>query len=1759
MTKKPYSSKDVIKKPWLEENKKENNNDSKTISKIVNSKIEESLKDFWKLNHKQRNEILDSEDFFEQFWAFFKKEHPMLLDEIDSKEKLTVYVKSIEKMWFSLKNIIENNKTLHKEFSETLDEKTTITDSLKQLQQFCKKPENKMPSNIFDNFANEVEIETNPNIEITQNTKITKIWELWKFRKIFLEDKEIKLKTYQESDIENILYPQYLPTERLLISATIKKIKTKLPKELHSNFDLDFPIPINIHSRFQNLKDFKQEWVIFLEWNKWQIDQELAKELDKINITNWDIFKEFQFEWENIDISWWFSGQTKRFRMMFNQIATRQLFEKSKEKWAYVEYHLQQIWNEFKSFPPYFNEITNIYPYNHENVINQQAKHKEEYNKQEKILTEKEKDLWKTNISDKQKEIIRKEIFEIKEKINLIKRKAYADYIKTKDSKLWESINQLVENQFDISKLLQNQQQTILNTLVHSKLEDSIKNNIPNILWAEENEYQDFIKNIFDLNQKDITIKTQYQDIPIHFLEKNFLWWPTNEIPGFWTWEKAINNQKNLPLNLKIQVTEQNSVFFENNILFEGLFEKFNSKNWLKTLNDSYKIRIKNKEGKSIEWYLSKYPPTTYSEDNSKISKDWWFLYSHPINRPEDAREIITWDWKPNWDPVVILEENETNYELDILSKELNLNWEWISALLFSQVLWKYNEKNDLSKEHEQIIAEKFGKIDKNKVYKDTIDKYMDIIKDEPEKKPEEIEKEKTNEEKNKKEFLYEWQNLQGYQEKEHEKNSDEKTYWFKKWAKLLIRGPESWFPPTGVFQYFTAEVIEIKNNEFEIQFKWSEQSLGNYEWKKYKFPLSKEGIKKIKDTFDDQLYKLPNKNICENINDLLPAMKEASIDWIKPNESFDGTKRDGNNFNISIGEESNEQVSHFGLVETKPWEDWWKESKNADMYKIQHEPSKKKFKLTYNDEKKTVIYLDYPNFILFVANRKLQPQTEESAKKINIEASDWPTLKEPKKRKAYSFGSIIWLFKNFGKKIWDGLKKYEEDQVEELTDNIFYHWKLFNKLASIMPTQKLQEAFGNAWSEYVTQRDSKVWGKIEKYQKFFLSDPDFGSKYMRDRHIKPYLDWTKKFKDHHQAAAMLLVTIEKWKWPYSRNSDRAGKWMWVKSLFWEAHQQRYLTMKKKLERELQQWYKSYGQVWADDLQNEILKLEMKYITHCIDWRQLRVSDDDVARLEWMYSKKFAWELEWKSNDFFSKSVSESSKEKSYSFELARFEYFRLLADRPQQAIPCLRQMACKAVTPTQWEAFESGVLTWMLSWIFYNITQEDKDFIQKICRTIGFLPGMLIKDPNHHYKIEKFIKIVTNEEIVWSDNGKMEVTYDSNKAWFWKWKDLGQYKSVCSYNDWFNKRFTSNGRLKKITEFAAMKWKNYQWKTLVELLNDPQTWTETKEILAEIESTSLEKGEQVDTDVKMNWYGLSRNILAKSQSLIWEITNFQDREFKSKDKDEKQWIQSARKAIANDIPRKKLSNENQVISIIKKFMNRFEEKGFNIEEKKFFIRALKTIKEEEKKGNKEGSDEILWYLVVWKVIESSWSNQAPDELINWLEAFKEFFKNNIDTVLKSNTIEKSMWSIYTSELEKKPFKIGKWSEFVELKKNRFLPPGNKEEAKIRKEKQILYNTPNYYINDKIYTLAENIQRRNYIPNMFDKYFSFEDKKTTNQKLHEVLDPKTTVKVKNPEAIEKATRKISWEIQEESIDEYQERLNQMAEAEAESDWYNDYY
>ncbi|HCY20356.1 TPA: hypothetical protein DIC40_00490 [Patescibacteria group bacterium] len=83
---------------------------------------------------------------------------------------------------------MKNSKELHKDFKETNNEKESIVESLKQFQQHCNNPENKMPANIFNDFANDINLKTTPNISIDKKTKISKIGNLFSVWTNYLEN-----------------------------------------------------------------------------------------------------------------------------------------------------------------------------------------------------------------------------------------------------------------------------------------------------------------------------------------------------------------------------------------------------------------------------------------------------------------------------------------------------------------------------------------------------------------------------------------------------------------------------------------------------------------------------------------------------------------------------------------------------------------------------------------------------------------------------------------------------------------------------------------------------------------------------------------------------------------------------------------------------------------------------------------------------------------------------------------------------------------------------------------------------------------------------------------------------------------------------------------------------------------------------------------------------------------------------------------------------------------------------------------------------------------------------------------------------------------------------------------------------------------------------------------------------------------------------------------------------------------------------------
>ncbi|HCB52095.1 TPA: hypothetical protein DEP21_06070, partial [Patescibacteria group bacterium] len=282
-------------------NQQEEQKNNQIFSSTTN-KIADSLKEFNALSDEERKKYntslsaetlnsltpeekidLNNPAFLEQFWEFFKKNHPNLLGEIESKDKLTIYTQHLEDKGFSLENLTDKRYAtlLHEEIREKDPEDVAINKSLKELEEYCDeeiKTQN-MPASIFSDFAQEAGFETTPKISIKKSGKIKKINDLHNLRTDFLEKNSIKLREQQKKQAESILTPNYIPAERILITATIKKLKTNFKNQDLVDFEDQFKLPITIHSPIKNLRVLATEFKSFLDSHN--IDETTRKKIDK--------------------------------------------------------------------------------------------------------------------------------------------------------------------------------------------------------------------------------------------------------------------------------------------------------------------------------------------------------------------------------------------------------------------------------------------------------------------------------------------------------------------------------------------------------------------------------------------------------------------------------------------------------------------------------------------------------------------------------------------------------------------------------------------------------------------------------------------------------------------------------------------------------------------------------------------------------------------------------------------------------------------------------------------------------------------------------------------------------------------------------------------------------------------------------------------------------------------------------------------------------------------------------------------------------------------------------------------------------------------------------------------------------------------------------------------------------------------------------------------------------------------------------------
>ena len=197
--------------------------------------------------------------------------------------------------------------------------------------------------------------------------------------------------------------------------------------------------------------------------------------------------------------------------------------------------------------------------------------------------------------------------------------------------------------------------------------------------------------------------------------------------------------------------------------------------------------------------------------------------------------------------------------------------------------------------------------------------------------------------------------------------------------------------------------------------------------------------------------------------------------------------------------------------------------------------------------------------------------------------------------------------------------------------------------------------------------------------------------------------------KDIYKIPAMLLAIINKEKSPYSRNYEFMGKGMWVNLILGKQHQQIFLDKMNKYQEDLKQNSHLYGADWTVFMNEEIVKMEMKYLVGVIDGREDNIGWDHEKAQASKWSRQFTEKLDEAMNTKFGFSSIESKHKelsKTKTFEVAEYEYNRHInTNRISSALPFFKIMGEQAQTTQQFSMFQMHVMAAMMSGWRWNHT----------------------------------------------------------------------------------------------------------------------------------------------------------------------------------------------------------------------------------------------------------------------------------------------------------------------------------------------------------------------------------------------------------------------------------------------------------------------
>jgi hypothetical protein len=179
----------------------------------------------------------------------------------------------------------------------------------------------------------------------------------------------------------------------------------------------------------------------------------MAKKLGSIIVTNSDIKNELLKSGRKFDESKSFNEREQHFRIIFNKLASRQLFEEMQSTQKAIDYYSDVIIDSLRSFPPYVNEIFKMYPHDETSLLVADPSLTGKLADVDNQIAEKEHKIIDGTTTAETKMRLREDIGKLKEGREKMRWEAYIKFLNGKDKQLADVMNILVENKFNFGSL----------------------------------------------------------------------------------------------------------------------------------------------------------------------------------------------------------------------------------------------------------------------------------------------------------------------------------------------------------------------------------------------------------------------------------------------------------------------------------------------------------------------------------------------------------------------------------------------------------------------------------------------------------------------------------------------------------------------------------------------------------------------------------------------------------------------------------------------------------------------------------------------------------------------------------------------------------------------------------------------------------------------------------------------------------------------------------------------------------------------------------------------------------------------------------------------------------------------------------------------------------------------------------------------------------------------------------------------------------